>query len=102
MYQPHGFVDPQFPNHVCRLRGLLYGLKQALYVWFQCFSTHIWRTWAFVCLQRTPLFTYFCGTTRLYLLIYVDDILVIGNSPAHIITLIKDLGQRFSMKDLYS
>ncbi|GJW14656.1 retrovirus-related pol polyprotein from transposon TNT 1-94 [Tanacetum coccineum] len=28
--QPDGFVDPEFPNHVYRLKKALYGLKQAL------------------------------------------------------------------------
>ncbi|GJW28386.1 retrovirus-related pol polyprotein from transposon TNT 1-94 [Tanacetum coccineum] len=28
--QPDGFVDPDFPNHVYRLKKALYGLKQAL------------------------------------------------------------------------
>ncbi|GJR59205.1 retrovirus-related pol polyprotein from transposon TNT 1-94 [Tanacetum coccineum] len=28
--QPNGFVDPDFPNHVYRLKKALYGLKQAL------------------------------------------------------------------------
>ncbi|GJX26276.1 retrovirus-related pol polyprotein from transposon TNT 1-94 [Tanacetum coccineum] len=27
--QPDGFVDPDFPNHVYRLKKALYGLKQA-------------------------------------------------------------------------
>ncbi|CAL8132639.1 unnamed protein product [Prunus armeniaca] len=30
-----GFVDPQYPNHVCILQRSLYGLKQALRAWFQ-------------------------------------------------------------------
>jgi hypothetical protein len=27
MEQPQGFVDPKFPDHVCRLHKALYGLK---------------------------------------------------------------------------
>nr|GEX28352.1 Gag-Pol polyprotein [Tanacetum cinerariifolium] len=31
--QPNGFVDPDFPNHVYRLKKALYGLKQAPRAW---------------------------------------------------------------------
>ncbi|GJZ89932.1 retrovirus-related pol polyprotein from transposon TNT 1-94 [Tanacetum coccineum] len=31
--QPDGFVDPDFPNHVYRLKKALYGLKQAPRAW---------------------------------------------------------------------
>jgi hypothetical protein len=30
MDQPPGYADPRFPNHVCRLHKVIYGLKQAL------------------------------------------------------------------------
>lgn len=29
MQQPQGFVDPAFPNHVCKLHKAIYGLKQS-------------------------------------------------------------------------
>ncbi|CAL2253697.1 unnamed protein product [Prunus armeniaca] len=41
MKQPVGFVDPQFPNHVCRLQRSLYGLKQAPQAWFDKFSYYL-------------------------------------------------------------
>ncbi|GJU25864.1 integrase, catalytic region, zinc finger, CCHC-type containing protein [Tanacetum coccineum] len=31
--QPEGFIDPEFPNHVYRLKKALYGLKQAPRAW---------------------------------------------------------------------
>ncbi|CAL8140114.1 unnamed protein product [Prunus armeniaca] len=39
-------------------------------------------------------------SVRIYLLIYVDDILVTGSDPSRIATLISNLGHQFSMKDL--
>ncbi|RZC62572.1 hypothetical protein C5167_024320 [Papaver somniferum] len=33
MQQPPGFVDPNFPDHVCHLKKSLYGLKQAPRQW---------------------------------------------------------------------
>lgn len=35
MAQPPGFIDPQYPHHVCRLQKAIYGLKQAPRAWFQ-------------------------------------------------------------------
>nr|GEU76320.1 putative retrotransposon Ty1-copia subclass protein [Tanacetum cinerariifolium] len=29
MEQPEGFVNPMYPNHVCKLKRSIYGLKQA-------------------------------------------------------------------------
>nr|GFB96544.1 putative retrotransposon Ty1-copia subclass protein [Tanacetum cinerariifolium] len=29
MEQPEGFVNPKYPNHVCKLKRSIYGLKQA-------------------------------------------------------------------------
>nr|GEV80254.1 retrovirus-related Pol polyprotein from transposon TNT 1-94 [Tanacetum cinerariifolium] len=36
--QPEGFVDPDHPTHVCRLKKTLYGLKLAPRAWFTSFS----------------------------------------------------------------
>nr|GEV64377.1 putative RNA-directed DNA polymerase [Tanacetum cinerariifolium] len=36
--QPEGFVDPDHPTHVYRLKKALYGLKQAPRVWYNTLS----------------------------------------------------------------
>ncbi|GKC48260.1 retrovirus-related pol polyprotein from transposon TNT 1-94 [Tanacetum coccineum] len=36
--QPDGFVDPENPNHVYKLKKVLYGLKQALRAWYDLLS----------------------------------------------------------------
>ncbi|CAL9003000.1 unnamed protein product [Prunus brigantina] len=100
MRQPVGFVDPTYPDHVCRLRHSLYGLKQAHRAWFHCFSSHLLRLGFIASQSDSSLFVYTQGSIHIYLLIYVDDILVTGSDPSRITTLISDLGRQFSMKDL--
>lgn len=41
MVQPQRFVDPYFPNHICKLHKSLYGLKQAPRVWVEHFSNYL-------------------------------------------------------------
>ncbi|GKB34563.1 retrovirus-related pol polyprotein from transposon TNT 1-94 [Tanacetum coccineum] len=39
--QLDGFVDPDFPEHVCRLNKALYGLKQAPQAWYDKLSSFL-------------------------------------------------------------
>ncbi|GJZ84421.1 retrovirus-related pol polyprotein from transposon TNT 1-94 [Tanacetum coccineum] len=39
--QPDGFVDPENPNHVYKLKKALYGLKQALRAWYGLLSSFL-------------------------------------------------------------
>ena len=32
--KPQGFIDPNFPDHVYKLKKALYGLKQVLRAWY--------------------------------------------------------------------
>ena len=35
MEQPTRFVDPEWPDHVCKMNWVLYGMKQAGQLWNQ-------------------------------------------------------------------
>ncbi|KAM1882020.1 hypothetical protein ACFX13_003569 [Malus domestica] len=87
-------------NNLDSIMRSLYGLKQAPRAWFQCFSSHLEDLGFSPSQADTSLFIYLNGSIRIYLLIYVDDILVTGNDMSHIARLIADLGRRFAMKDL--
>ncbi|GKD86799.1 retrovirus-related pol polyprotein from transposon TNT 1-94 [Tanacetum coccineum] len=39
--QPDGFIDPEFPDHVYRLKKALYGLKQAPRAWYDRLSSFL-------------------------------------------------------------
>ncbi|GJW04091.1 putative RNA-directed DNA polymerase [Tanacetum coccineum] len=100
MKQPPGFIDPQRPNHVCLLHKSLYGLKQAPRAWFECLSKALFDL-GFKGSKTDPsLFIYSRGDTLLYILVYVDDIIVTGNNKGTIDNIICQLGSAFALKDL--
>ncbi|CAH9074032.1 unnamed protein product [Cuscuta epithymum] len=100
MRQPPGFIHPQFPNHVCHLRKAIYGLKQAPRAWLYRFSSFLLSR-GFICSKSdNSLFIYRHGSSVFYLLLYVDDIIITGNSPSFIYSFISCLGRYFAMKDL--
>ncbi|CAH9146417.1 unnamed protein product [Cuscuta epithymum] len=100
MRQPQGFIHPQFPHHVCRLRKAIYGLKQAPRAWFHRFSSFL-LTHNFVCSKSdNSLFIYRHGQSVMYLLLYVDDIIITGNSPSLVSSFITCIASHFAMKDL--
>jgi hypothetical protein len=100
MSQPPGFVDSTAPSHVCLLHKSIYGLRQAPRAWFEKFSSHL-LTVGFTASQADPsLFIYRHGSTVLYLLLYVDDIIITGNLPTAVTELITNLASVFDLKDL--
>nr|GEX95157.1 hypothetical protein [Tanacetum cinerariifolium] len=79
--QPHGFVDPDNPNHVYKLKKALYGLKQASRTWYdmlssflisQDFSKGSVDPTLFICRNRNDI---------LLEQIYVNDIIFAASTP---------------------
>nr|GEX54546.1 retrovirus-related Pol polyprotein from transposon TNT 1-94 [Tanacetum cinerariifolium] len=79
--QQDGFVDPDNPNHVYKLKKALYGLKQAPRAWYdmlssflisQDFSKGSVDPTLFICINENDL---------LLVQTYVDDIIFVASTP---------------------
>ena len=100
MSQPLGFVDPQRPHFVYKLQKALYGLKQAPRAWFNHFSVFLIR-FGFTQSKADPSLFIFCRANHvLYLLLYVDDIVLTGSHTKSIDQFVQSLGREFDVKDL--
>jgi transposase InsO family protein len=100
MRQPEGFVVAGQEELVCKLRKSLYGLKQAGRAWFEKINTALLRM-AFTALDSDHcVYVRHQGEDVLYIVLYVDDLLLIGSLLAEVKQLKKDLSARFEMTDL--
>ena len=98
MDQPQGFQNHQYPHHVCKLEKSLYGLKQAPWEWFQKLTTRLLQL-GFQA-SKTDTSLYYTLKGPIYLLIYVDDKLILSPSLLQIRQLIDSLATHFKLKDL--
>jgi hypothetical protein len=100
MVQPPGFINPNCPQHVCKLQKAIYGLKQALRAWFSRLSTKLLQLGFVGSKVDTSLFIYRTKDVTMYLLIYVDDIIIPASVPAAITELLQLLSTDFAVKEL--
>jgi hypothetical protein len=100
MAQPLGFVDSILPSHVCHLKKSLYGLKQAPRAWFERFTSHLLTLGFKASVADTSLFILSHGSVTVYLLLYVDDIIITRNSSIAVSNIISQLSTAFELKDL--
>lgn len=100
MKQPPGFIDPKHPDHVCLLHKSIYGLKKASRTWFQRLTQAL-DLLGFKGSNTDPsLFIYSHTGIIIYMLIYVDDIIIVGNKNVVINKIITQLSATLSIKDL--
>ena len=100
MHQPEGFVNTSSPTHLCQLKKALYDLRQAPRAWYDKLRA-VLLTWGFKnSVAESSLFYLNHHGRFLLLLVYVDDILITGNSPSDIQCVISDLHQHFAIKTL--
>lgn len=98
MKQPEGINEN--PDLVCKINKSFYGLKQAPRAWNERFDVFM-KSLGF---KRSEidkcLYTHTNGISKIYLLVYVDDIAIAGNNEKDLQKLKADLKNEFSMKDL--
>ncbi|PKU68032.1 Retrovirus-related Pol polyprotein from transposon TNT 1-94 [Dendrobium catenatum] len=102
MRQPKGFEDSSNPNYVCCLKKAIYGLRQAPRQWYTTFTNYLIQI-GFSHSQADPsLLILQRRHVQIYLLVYVDDILLTGNDTTAMNELVAQMKSRFTMNDLGS
>jgi len=100
MKQPPGYEKHSMSQYVCKLDKALYGLKHAPRAWYSRLSQKLQDIGFQASKADTSLFFYKKGHVTIFLLIYVDDIIVTSSSPDAVDALIQDLKKDFALKDL--
>ena len=96
---PPGYTE-MFGKAVCKLQCTLYGLKQSPRAWFGHFSL-VMRKYGFQ--QSNSDHTLFLKHRQgkiTTLIVYVDDMIIIGNDTEEVAKLKKQLASKFEMKRL--
>jgi hypothetical protein len=100
MEQPPGYVDQTRLNLICRLKKALYGLKQALRAWSDKIGQYLVTSGFQTSNANFSLYVKKTDHGIVAIVIYVDDLIIIGDSDANIFDLKKLLKQKLKMKDL--
>ena len=99
MRQPEGFIAKGQEHMVCKLQRSIYGLKQASWSWNIRFDQAI--TFGFDKSPNEPcVYKRIQGATVIFLVLYVDNILLIGNHVEVLSNVKGWLKNQFEMKDL--
>lgn len=101
MRQPPGFQDPDKPqNYICKLKKALYGLKQAPKAWHSRLTGKLMELGFKASVADSSLFILKNRDITIYMLIYVDDIIIVSSSDQATESLIQNLKTDFAVKDL--
>jgi hypothetical protein len=100
MIQPEGFVDPINARKICKLQKSIYGLKQASRSWNIRFDEVIKGFGFHQNEEEACVYKKESGSVVVFLILYVDDILLIGNDIPMLESVKASLKKSFSMKDL--
>ncbi|GJW84478.1 retrotransposon protein, putative, ty1-copia subclass [Tanacetum coccineum] len=95
-----GFVDHKHPRKVCKLQRSIYGLKQASRSWNKRFDEEIKKFGYAQNLDELCVHHKASGSNVTFLILYVVDIIIMGNHIPSLQSVKSYLGKYFAMKDL--
>ncbi|GJV98216.1 retrovirus-related pol polyprotein from transposon TNT 1-94 [Tanacetum coccineum] len=95
--QPEGFVDPDRPHHVYRLKKALYGLKQAPQAWYDTLSKFLLAQGFSKGVVDPTLFIRKTGKHILHVQIYVDDKIFASTDPKDCDRFSNEMSSKFQM-----
>ncbi|KAG8472960.1 hypothetical protein CXB51_035039 [Gossypium anomalum] len=101
MQQPEGFIVSENEDYVCLLRKSFYGLKQSPRQWYKRFdsfmASHDFKRSS---LDSCVYFKKNSNGSFVYLLLYVDDLLIAAKDKGEIRKVKAQVSEEFEMKDL--
>ena len=105
MRQPDGYIDNDKPNHVCKLKKSIYGLKQAARCWNSAIDSHLKsngykNSGADSCVYIKSVRQSNGRIDFVNLAIWVDDTLMFSNNIDMLTDEKVSLGSRFKVEDL--
>jgi len=100
MEQPLRYVDQTRPDLVCRLKTNLYGLKQAPRAWSNKIGQYLVTSGFQTFNVDFSIYVKKKDHGIIVIIIYVDDLIITGDSDGDIFDFKKLLKQKFEMKDL--
>jgi hypothetical protein len=100
MRQPPAYEDKHNPSHVCRLDKAIYDLKQALGAWYSKLSSKLQKLGFISSKGDTSFFFLSNKQVTMFVLVYVDDIIIASSSQDDTSCLLKNLEENFALKDL--
>jgi len=100
MQQPRGFIHSEFPQHVCKLKKAIYGLRQTPRAWQYSFKAYVLFVGFCTSLSDPSLFIYNKQGVHAFLLVYVDDLLLTGSNARFLHQFMTELSTKFSLKQL--
>lgn len=97
MKQPPGY---EIGEKVCKLNKTIYGLKQSSREWYKSLSNLLLQEHFEISEADKCVFVKLCPKGTMYVIVYVDDLLLIADDEHEMGRLKESLSKVFSMKDL--